>query len=77
MTLDEARDVAGIVETAEGGCGGCVNEAVAALNAKFPAFLWATVQHEGYAASVGVERRTQTTPEYVHRPSLCPAGGNT
>ena len=63
MTLAEARAVALIVEHAEGGCGGCVTQAVNELNVSFPSFVWAAVEHPGFAASVSVEYRTVTAAQ--------------
>lgn len=57
MELKEARRVAKIVETAEGGCGGCINEAARELNKQFPAFDWTVVNIKGFHASIDVKRR--------------------
>lgn len=40
MTLDEAKKVAAICSTADGGCGYCVNELQEELQAVFPEFNW-------------------------------------
>lgn len=62
MDLREAKKVARVVETAEGGCGGCINEAAAALNKAFPAFDWTVVHPEGFQASLDVKRRKGYEP---------------
>ncbi len=58
MTLANAIKVAKIVETAEGGCGGCINEAVRELEKEFPEFKWKVKNIRGFNASIEV------TPNY-------------
>jgi hypothetical protein len=70
MTLDEAKAVARIVETAEGGCGGCVNEAVLELNKVFPAFNWTIKGIDGFDPAIEVTLRLPATKpafEYIRR----------
>ena len=45
MTLEEARIIAAIVGTADGGCAGCAGELMTRLAAAFPQFVW-TVKGE-------------------------------
>lgn len=52
MTLDEAREIAAIVQTADGGCATCVANLVELLDEAFPQFVWKV----GYS-SVTVEYR--------------------
>ena len=40
MTLDEARKIAEIAATADGGCHGCVSALVEQLQEDFPEFVW-------------------------------------
>lgn len=40
MTLDEARRVAKIIGTADGGCSVCVGNLVDKMNSEFPEFEW-------------------------------------
>ncbi len=58
MTLKNAIKVAKIIETAEGGCGGCINEAVRELEQEFPEFKWEVKNIEGFNATIEV------TPNY-------------
>ena len=55
MDIEEARKVAAIVATAEGGCGGCCEQATADLNKQFPRFLWKLVEVPGFDHSIDVE----------------------
>lgn len=41
MTLDEARKIAAVAGTADGGCWDCVDRLVECLNETFPEFEWA------------------------------------
>lgn len=54
MTLDEAKAVAKIVEGSEGGCKGCINEALQELNATFPDFNWKLVPIAKHDAAIDV-----------------------
>lgn len=38
LTLDEAKTLAAIIGTADGGCGVCVSDLAEKLNSSFPAF---------------------------------------
>jgi hypothetical protein len=40
MTLEEAKIIASIVETADGGCSVCVGSLVDMLNEQLPQFKW-------------------------------------
>ena len=40
MTLDEAKAIGAIVETADGGCCYCVRDLVGQLQRRFPEFAW-------------------------------------
>lgn len=44
MTLDEAKKIALIARTADGGCPGCVMSLAQALEAAFPQFVWEFVE---------------------------------
>lgn len=69
MTLEEAKKIASIVETAEGGCGGCINEAVKELNNKFPEYVWSVKEIKTFNASVEVRppRSKEAAPIYRER----------
>ena len=54
MTLDEAKAVAKIVEGSEGGCKGCINEALKELNETFPGFNWMLVSVAKHDAAIEV-----------------------
>lgn len=55
MNIAEAKKVAAIVATAEGGCGGCCEQATADLNKQFPDFKWKLVEVKGFDHSIDVE----------------------
>lgn len=57
MNLAEAKKVAAIVATAEGGCGGCCEQATADLNKQFPAFTWTLVEVPGFDHSIDVAEK--------------------
>jgi len=40
MTIDEAKKIAGIIATANGGCSCCVSRLCDILNDEFPEFNW-------------------------------------
>ncbi len=40
MTLEEARKIAAIAGTVDGGCAGCCEDVVERLNSAFPEFAW-------------------------------------
>ncbi len=46
MTLNEARKVARIASTADGGCSACVGELFELLGEAFPEFVWETKRGE-------------------------------
>ena len=73
MSLREAELVASIVETAEGGCGGCLNEAVKELNEKFPMYVWTMVAMDCFMPSIIVKAQTIAAPIPVpeYRPRRC------
>ena len=50
MTLEEAKKIAAIVETADGGCTHCVASLVDSLNGDFPEFEWGTDDSKSYEA---------------------------
>lgn len=43
MTIDEAKKIAAIVATADGGCSECVKDLCLRLNEAFPEFVWEMV----------------------------------
>ena len=43
MTVEEARKIAGIIDTAHDGCFYCVSDLAAQLTRAFPAFKWETL----------------------------------
>ena len=55
MTLDEAKKVAAIVETSQGGCSGCLDDALRQLNEAFPDYRFTLVKPEGFMAAIEVE----------------------
>lgn len=71
MTLASAVKVAKIIETAEGGCGGCINEAVRELEQEFPEFLWEVRNIEGFNATIEVTRRKVEQPVTIRRTYHC------
>lgn len=65
MTLDEAKAVAKIVEGSEGGCKGCINEALKELNELFPKFNWSLVpiaKHDAAIEVVPLEEKPKRAP---------------
>ena len=56
MKFEDAQKVARIVETAEGGCGGCTEAATKMLNEEFPQFFWQMVEMEGHSPSIFVSK---------------------
>lgn len=46
MTLDEARKVAAICSTADGGCGNCVQNLQEILQSMFPEFSWVYTEQD-------------------------------
>lgn len=42
MTLEEAKKVAAVCQTADGNCISCVDSLTVILNATFPQFSWST-----------------------------------
>jgi len=71
MTLKNAIKVAKIIETAEGGCGGCINEAVRELEIEFPEFKWEIKNIEGFNASIEVTPVVKSAPQVVRRRYAC------
>ena len=78
MTLDEAKKVARIVETAEGGCAGCMNEATAELNATFTEYTWELITPPPnpiwplpYHPSIEVKLRPKAQPAPAYRSVRC------
>jgi hypothetical protein len=59
MDIDEARRVARIVKTADGGCPSCVGALFEKLAKEFPQFSWATarVGLQAYGGVVPKEKR--------------------
>ena len=44
MTIDEAKKIAEIVSTADGGCIECVDDLCAQLREAFPQFVWKPIR---------------------------------
>lgn len=40
MTLDDAKKIAAIIETADGGCPSCVHKQLEKVREAFPRFYW-------------------------------------
>ena len=56
MTIDEARKVAAIAETADGGCCVCVRSLAEELQETFPEFTWTfEEEEEQYRVHIFVE----------------------
>jgi hypothetical protein len=60
MTLDEAKKVAAICETADGGCGHCIRDLCNHLQADFPEFAW-----EYHAEGITVSLSSHTDQKSV------------
>lgn len=71
MTLKNAIKVAKIIETAEGGCGGCINEAVRELEQEFPEFKWEVENIEGFNATINVTPNKLKSPAEIRRTYHC------
>ena len=71
ISLADARKIARIVETAEGGCKGCMAEAVRSLNLEFPDYNWTVLEHAKYMRSIEVDIKTAKRPPVQVRRYKC------
>ena len=71
MTLGEAKAVARIVEGSEGGCRGCINEALQELNTAFPKFNWKLIPVTEHDAAIEVVRIADAPLRQSYRPFRC------
>ena len=71
MTLDEAKKVAKIVEGSEGGCKGCINEALRELNETFPDFNWQLVPVAKHDAAIKVAPISEKPSRAPYKSTRC------